>query len=575
MVRMIPPTPREGANSSEKKIFTALEGMVDREDWVVIHSIRISRHRAAFVGEADFIVLAPGRGIAIIEAKSPSSATYEHGEWTLEGVPSPHKDPLQQLDGARRSVRGYLKELDLLRGDEPIARLVWFTSLGRHQFANDSKGDLQLFEWELGWKDDLAKPAWLLDHLFDEYDAWYSQIDEVAHDPAAFTVERVHEIAHALLGNFHVSESVADRMRERQLAEATLLAEQELILELTERNPHVYLDGPAGTGKSHLIVQAGKRNHRAGVRTLVACWNLMMAEELREQLGELSNVDVYDLNALMLRIVGLDANPDDASQSWYVEELPKRATEALLADDDRRGYSAVLIDEFQDIAGYPAIEALLDALCVGGAATWADVLIAGDARQQIMRTVEDRVDPFAVAKAWLPGLVHVRLARNCRNVRAITDGAQKMLPGQSLGFTGHRMPEGVPGGLSVRDASADETGALSTALRELLQEYSPDQVVVLSPFAGHRSLVGRFLGRPERTRGERWLRKQLESGDGTGRIRWRSVFKYKGLDADAVVLTDIGETAKAFTAEHGLSFSDLLYVALTRAKYRCIVLTGE
>ena len=97
--------------------------------------------------------------------------------------------------------------------------------------------------------------------------------------------------------------------------------------------------------------------------------------------------------------------------------------------------------------------------------------------------------------------------------------------------------------------------------------------MVLSPFASHRSLVGRFLTRTDSTRAERWLRKQLEHRDG-GKIQWRSVFKFKGLDADAVVLTDIGDTSREFAAEQDLAFTDLLYVAITRAKYRCIVLTG-
>src|SRR5699024_3298513 len=117
-------------------------------------------------------------------------------------------------------------------------------------------------------------------------------------------------------------------------------------------------------------------------------------------------------------------------------------------------------------------------------------------------------------------------------------------------------------------------GALIEVLRELTKEFSPEQIVVLSPFAENRSLVGRFLARSEKLRGERWLRKQLHTDSG-GRIRWRSVFKFKGLDADAVVLTDIGDRARAFTAENALSFTDLLYVALTRAKYTCVVLTGE
>lgn len=582
MVRMIPPTPRTGANSSERKVFGALEGMVERDDWVVIHSLEIARHRTSFTGEADFIVLAPGRGIAVIETKSPSSARYEDGEWTLENTPNPTKDPLQQLDGVRRSLRGYLKELDLLQGTEPIARLVWFTSLGRHDFEQSSDGGMQLFEWELAWSDDLGKPAWLLDHLFDEFDAWYSQVESVEHDPATLTAERVNEIAHALLGNFHVSESVADRMSERQAAESALLAEQELVLELLEHNPHVYLDGPAGTGKSHLITQSARRHHRAGLRTLVTCWNLLMAEELRAQVGSLQNVDVFDINALMLRMIGLEANPRGAGDDWFFDELPTRAAASLVEGTSEIAwprYDAILIDEFQDIAGYPKIEALLEALCIGGSAAGSRLLIAADPRQQIMRRIDERVDPFQSAKRWIPALVHVKLARNCRNVQAITDGAAALLPGQSLGFTGHRMPKGVPGGLAVRGTGSgsdtDETGALSAALRELLQEFSADQVVVLSPFSDDHSLIGRFLARPERTRSERWLRKQLQSADGTGRIRWRSVFKFKGLDADAVVLTDIGEAAKRSTAENGLSFSDLLYVAVTRAKYRCIVLTGD
>lgn len=571
MVRMIPPVPREGANSSEKKIFTALEGIPDRDDWVVIHSLRIARHRSSFVGEADFIVLAPSKGIALIEAKSPSSAKYEDGNWYLENTPNPTKDPLTQLDGVRRSLRGYLKELNLLEGTDPIARMIWFTSLGRHQFENATKGDMQLFEWELAWKDDLAKPAWVIEHLFEEHDRWYGQVEEVEHDPAAFTAERVEELTHALLGNFHVSESVSDRMREREVAEATLLAEQEIILELFERNPRVYLDGPAGTGKSHLLVKAARRNNLAGLRTLVCCWNVLMAAELRSQLGELANVDVFDINELMLDLAGITENPAEASLTWYTQELPALALAESDSIPPRRAYDALLIDEFQDIASMPAVLELLGSLCN------SSVLLAGDSRQQIMQQVSKQVDAFEIAKAWMPGLVHVRVSRNCRNIPAITDGTQSMMPSQSLGFTGHRMPKGVPGGFSVKDASVDETGTLSGVLRELLKEYSPEQIVVLSPFAENRSLVGRFLSRSERTRSERWLRKQLEApgGDKGGRIRWRSIFKFKGLDADAVVVTDVGQEAKAFCAEEGLSFTDLLYVGFTRGKYRCVVLTSK
>lgn len=42
-----------------------------------------------------------------------------------------------------------------------------------------------------------------------------------------------------------------------------------------------------------------------------------------------------------------------------------------------------------------------------------------------------------------------------------------------------------------------------------------------------------------------------------------------------MVLTDLGQDAKEFVAAQGLEWDGLLYVALTRAKYRCVVLRED
>lgn len=84
MPRMIPPYPREGANVSERKIFDAIESIQGHDDWIVIHSLNVGRHASAFQGEADFVVLVPGRGILVIEAKAPSFVEYKAGDWHLD-----------------------------------------------------------------------------------------------------------------------------------------------------------------------------------------------------------------------------------------------------------------------------------------------------------------------------------------------------------------------------------------------------------------------------------------------------------------------------------------------------------
>ncbi len=572
MVRMIPAYPRDGANTSERRVFDALEGIQGHDDWVAIHSLGIGRHAAAFQGEADFIVLAPGQGIVVIEVKSPAFVEYKGGDWYLDRVPQPHKDPLKQLDGARRSIRRYLNNRDLLVGTEPIARLVWFTSIGRHQFENKTPGDLQFFEWELGWSDDLSRPARLVEKTLMEYNRWYSTVDEVANDPHALTRERITLVADALVADFVAQQTPEERAQERRSREMKLLGSQEVVLELIDTNDHVYFEGPAGTGKSYLISKSAHRLSREGRKTLVTCWNVLMADDLQRFVGGLPDVEVADLNSLMLRLVGMPANPPDAEHEWYTKELPEQAIAVLRDKPHLGGYEAICVDEFQDVAGNVLLLELIFALAGTGRPAGTKLVFAGDSRQQIMRRVDEQVNAFAIAKSLIPDLVHVRVRRNCRAVPGLTSAIETMI-GQKLGYTRHRVATSVPGGLSSIDITdGNETGALAAALRDLLQHHAPQDIVVLSPFAATRSLVGRLLDRPEKSQDERWLRKQLQGEGLPGRIRWRSVFKFKGLDADAIVLTDLGRDARDFIAAQDLDWNNLLYVGLTRAKYRCVVL---
>ncbi|MGO2747007.1 NERD domain-containing protein [Microbacterium sp.] len=604
MTRMIPERPRNGANVSEKRIFDAFAGAHNADDWIVLHSLEVRRHAAQFQGEADFIVLIPGRGIVVIEAKSPEYVEYKDGDWRLDRVPNPGKSPLAQLDGSIRSLRGYLKQREILNGAEPIARLVWFTSLDRHLFKNGSPGDMQFFEWELAWRSDLQHPISAIEHLLDEHDSWYSGIDDVEHDPAVMTPDHVDEIARALLGDFAGGRSLADRKLERLDDESRLLKEQRIVLEMIERNDHVYFDGPAGTGKSYLITQLAKR-WRASHRTLVTCWNLLMADELRDALHNQRDIVVDDLNALMLRLAGLDENPEGASQDWYTQELPALALEALHVDPTRGDYDAICVDEFQDIAGFPAVLDLLFALGRGGSADTVKFAFAGDARQQILRPSTARVDPYEIARDRIPDLMHVALRRGLRQVGALTTSAESLLSRQ-FGYRGHRVTSTLETPLTVKAVTGSASAALAESLRELLEHYQAHDIVILSPFGAHNSLAGRLLVAEHFTKDERWLRERLKVDpvagadlgpvDSTttgasvevtaaprpiaspkapsGRVRWGSIFKYKGLDAEAVILTDIGDDGVAFVQREGLDWFDLLYVGLTRARYRCVVIAN-
>lgn len=570
MVTMVPPYPRAGANFSEKQLFSAFEAVQDRLDWTVIHSLSLGQNLAALTGEADFVVIAPGLGMLIIEAKSPKYAEYKGGDWYLDRTPSPTKDPLKQLDAARRSIRGFLKQRDLLQGTEPIARLLWFTSLARHQFENTTVGNMQFFEWEMGLTEDLAKPAQRVERVLTEHAKHFARVDEVTIDPAAFTKERAAAITAALVADFSAHRTKTDEKRDRLIHERQLLDEQLFALELVEMNEHVYFDGPAGTGKSILLATASRRLAKQGKKTLVTCWNVLMADELREMVGR-PDVEVADLNTLMLQVAGLTSNPPDATDEWYENDLPALALTALRERPFLGGFEAICVDEFQDIAGNPLLVDVLFALAGTGTPQHTALVFAGDARQQILRKAGARVSPYDVARARVPDLVRVSVKRNCRTAPAVVNDAERLV-GRGLGFSSHMVAASVPGGVTrVKAAPGKDADALADALRDLLNDYAPEDIVVLSPFGGTHSTVGALLARPEGSPNERWLRQQLQVEGGAGRIPWRSIFKYKGLEADAVVLTDIGDAACTFVADSGLDWDDLYYVGLTRAKYQVVV----
>ena len=531
MVSMIPPGAKPGTNRSEREVFTAFEGIPDRPDWIVIHSLQLARNVFSLEGEADFIVLVPGKGIVVIETKSPKYVEYTGGNWYLDKLPNPTKDPLQQVSRARANIRGFLKQHDENINDIPTARMLWFTSIARHQFVNNSVGDMQFFEWELGLSEDKDKPVQAIEKLLDNHISFFA-------DNAQWRVF-LHPTQHKLA--------------------------------MGDRSGPVRVLGGAGTGKSFLLAEAARKFAKQGKRTLVTCWNYMMAEELSKTLGH-PNITVTDLNSLMLDMCGLDTNPEGAGTAWFEEELPQKALEALEKNPALGGYEALCVDEFQDIAANLKLMELVLAVCNTCKLEDLPVVWVGDRNQQIMREGTQTLDPARRMKLIMPDTVHLRLRTNCRTVPELA----KMIPriiNIDTDIARHRIPEGFEGGLSIV-SSSDEKQAqhLATTIKKLLERYNARDIVILSPFGEKNSTVGQLLERGASNADERALAAQLQHEGSEGRIRWRSIAKFKGLESPVVVITDVNEKAKEFAASIHKKLDELLYVGITRAKYECVLI---
>lgn len=571
MVKMVPPGVAPKTNWSEREVFTAFEGVLDRPDWIVLHSLKLAQHIHGLESEADFIVFVPGRGIVVIETKNPKFVEYRDGQWYLDRVPNPTKDPLAQLSKARSSIRSFLKGVDENIDEVPIARMLWFTNIGRHQFNIDSPGDMQFFEWELGLAEDKAAPVKAIEKVLDRHTEFFSQNGEIVFNPAAFDAERAEFLASSLLNDFKGYEDAEAFAQTALRIEQRLLGEQLAVLDLVETNRHVYFDGSAGTGKSFLIAESARRLAKQGHRVLVTCWNVLMAGELALQVRE-PGVRVADLNTVMLELCGLESNPDGAGTDWYERELPQLVAAAIEADPTLGRATAVCVDEFQDIASNLHLIKVVLLLAAATGTERATFVLAGDKNQQIMRDGDDVVDPYTKMKSILKDLVHVRLRTNCRTAPELAKRIPELVRIRP-DIKKHRMPAGLLGvGAEVIEVSeAKQSQKVASVVKRLLTRYRPHEIVILSPFGEHGSVVGQLVARGEGSTDERALIASLQK-EGVGGVRWRSIAKFKGLESPVVVITDVTARAQAFAQSLNKELDELLYVGITRAKYECVLI---
>jgi superfamily I DNA/RNA helicase len=140
----------------------------------------------------------------------------------------------------------------------------------------------------------------------------------------------------------------------------------------------------------------------------------------------------------------------------------------------------------------------------------------------------------------------------------------------------HELAKDVEWSFEVaRTTEGQEIEKLITVVRKLLETSKPERIRILSPYGENKSLLAKFFAREPENEDEIWLRNNLRHITTQGEIRWRSISKYKGLEEDVVVITDINAAARDWQSKIGLNLNELLYVGLTRARFQIVLLVGD
>lgn len=567
MARMIPPDCPPDTPAGEAILFNKLRDDPDTEGWVVLHSLELRKHRTKTEGEIDMVILAPGLGVLCLEIKG-CTVNRQDGLW-LYPYGNSVEGPFRQASRAMHSLRDYLQ-----KRDASLTGLLFFSAAAftRINFCEESP---EWHPWQVIDSRMLGRMpiSRVITNIFEMAHqhvlsrlgrrSWYNE------KTSRPTAEQVHRAAGLLRGNFEYLVQPRGDVQRIEESLLRLTEEQYDALDVIQDNSRVILKGLAGTGKTFLAIEAAKRAISVDKRVLLLCFNRLLADWLKLAMRDVienhpSMLRVTHLHGLLREIAGNSLVFRNDREFW-AHELPARAVDCLLQDDDAfTQYDLLLVDEAQDILSDEYLD-VLDLLVAGGLAGGHWAFFGDFERQAIFLTggSSTATTMLDFLRQRAPHHTNFTLRINCRNAGPIAETltlACNVRPGYSRFL--HEM-EGAGVDPRFWRGHVDQETLLSNAVSELRRVYHADEIVILSLNADDRSCAGLLACRAP---GKFAPLRELGTTNVRG-IRYASVHAFKGLEAPAIIVTDILRLDEQVRA--------LLYVGMSRARIRLILLMQE
>ena len=561
MARMIPAEIYPGcASPGEREIFKRLRDDPGTGSWTILHSLNIAKHSRQVSGECDFAIIIPSKGVVCLEIKACRSLRRDSGGWYYGTSAKPDlRGPFRQASDAMHSLRGTVAEK---RPD--LSRVVFWSAVA-FSHVEFSASSVEWHDWQvIDVKALRSRPiSALLNKLLERARDLLSECQTASwfHPESGEPYpDQCEALVQQLRPDFEFFESPRVRA-ERQTAELKFFTtEQSSALDAMASNSRVVFKGPAGTGKTLLAIESARRSASAGNRALFICFNQFLGRWLRDETASLSPlVTTSTLHSQMLSIAGVSP-PFMPDSSFWSEELPKKAIETLLRQNDGEAcFEEIIVDEAQDVTRDAYLD-FLDLSLHGGLASgrWQ---MFGDFEKQAL---------YGAANVSLYELLSQRtqasvfsLRTNCRNPPRIAELVY-LLGGLSPNYSRVLRPDnGVEAELHYYSDVKEQVGELTTILEGLYERgYRGNEIVVLSARAVDRSAAVSVQTSPWK---DRLSPYESRRGDLIG---YCTVHAFKGLEASVVVVTDLNTVA-------GSEAQVVFYIAATRALDRLILLVHE
>lgn len=564
MVRLIPPEIREYlCSKAEMKVFALFKNDPESDDWLVFHSLALSRNKARPYGEIDFVVLIPRKGIVCLEVKG-GGISCANGEWyTRDGAGVSNKlkkSPFKQASDSMFMLREKIEEnfspsREIL--EIPTGYMVLFPDCNCPPLTPEYN------------REEVADAADLDSEPVSKLIVRYA--DRVLkgrqkHGQRLPDQTGMKSLRQFLRPDFDCPISLAAQISSTEKSIEQFTSEQLERLDDFEQNDRCLFLGAAGTGKTLLAAEFARRAATRGESVLFLCFNRILGQWLEMQTPGIRTGSFFSvLRKTIMKskyreeFLKMASQPGEGSNK-YDEMFPVYGRLAI--QDLEEQFDVLVMDEAQDLFTEPILE-VCDEWLKGNLSEGRWAIFGDFTGQQIYRkdsSSRDTIDLFS------SGYTVGSLRRNCRNTRNIAEAAiragkfarspyhEKMADGPAVSYKYWKL----------REEQKVEVEAFSEKL--LTDGVKGGDIVVL----GRYGLENSCLRNTSELAGKQLVEitsiEQLTEKNDC--IKYSTAWSYKGLEAPAVIVVDFDRTGYEESPS-------LLYVAMSRARSYLRVLASS
>lgn len=514
--------------NSEKKVVEALELLPENYRVIAgymllyLHSEEKNGRKEKRIkdGEIDFLVISPDSGLLIIEVKGGGIRRGDNGLISINryGEENYISNPYEQSKNYKDLIIKNLEEKEIkINKDYYIGHAVWFSDI---KFDESLSAVGENYDKITLDSRDLNNPTKKINEILE----WYKTGINTTSFINPLSLYRIFN------PNGIIEPNMANRIdaEEAEIIEAT--GEQNEVLVSTEENNRVLVKGCAGSGKTLLAKELAKRWASQGKKVLLCCFNNLIKDSLSSELQH-QNLDIYNFHHLCRKII---TNAKERAPEGE-DKLNERAFD--LAESYPK-YDAVIVDEGQDFKSE----------------WWLTIQRLINENGKFYIFADDNQNIYQGAK-YPDNMTILRLTKNCRNTKKVFEVSKKFYNGVTINALKNSDGRVVPIHLENENQLKDKLEEIVKSLIE--NKINIRQIIILSGKGKENSKlkdIKRLANKPL---------VYFKEGNG---IEWSTIYSFKGLEKDIVILVEIDEIQNR---------NEIMYVGVTRAKHDLYVLAKK